>query len=220
MDNLKTVNKVVTSRATKIIMAVMALAISCTVFLSKYEVNSEHTQQAKLTLTASDKTINKNEIFKTAHIYSQEYAQFGQSLIDAVISIESDGDANKVSPKGEIGLMQIRPLKAIEILKKKDMDLFILAKHLNIDTNKKTDYEIVEECLFDPRINVMIGGAYLLDLRDEFNDTRLSLMAYNWGASNIRRKLEDSNYHVENTIISSPIEVLEYANSVIRLSQV
>ena len=78
-----------------------------------------------------------------------------QSLVRAVIQVESAFNPSAVSPKGAIGLMQLMPATA---------------------------REFGVENPFDPHENVRAGVAYLRRLLDRYDDNEeLALAAYNAG---------------------------------------
>jgi soluble lytic murein transglycosylase-like protein len=95
----------------------------------------------------------------------------GDALIDAVIQAESNGDPNAVNPRsGASGLMQIMEATA-----------------------RQPGYGVKPmrwEDRFDPAENRRFGTDYLNAMLDTFGgDTELALMAYNWGAGNVKRWL-------------------------------
>lgn len=78
-----------------------------------------------------------------------------KSLVKAMIHAESDFDANAVSPKGALGLMQLMP-----------------------ETAERYGVRDV----FDPEQNIIGGVHYLHDLLETFdNNVRLAVAAYNAG---------------------------------------
>ncbi len=111
--------------------------------------------------------------------YQQEIAIASESyevdpiLIASVIKSESGFDANAVSSKGAVGLMQLLPTTAE-----------YLAKKMNYG-----DYD-----LYDISDNINLGSYYLSLLIDEFGDERLALCAYNAGPGNVKSWLSDSKY--------------------------
>lgn len=81
-------------------------------------------------------------------------------LLTAIVKTESRFDAKAVSPRGAVGLMQIKP-----VLPEDDPAL-----------------------LLDPALNLERGATYLRSLLDLFGgDLRLALAAYNAGPSAVRR---------------------------------
>ena len=89
-------------------------------------------------------------------------AQYGLDpcLVQALIEVESGGDANAVSPKGAQGLMQIMPGTA--------RDLKLTAP-------------------MDPSANIDAGSRYLREQLKVFGDVRLALAAYNAGPEAVRK---------------------------------
>jgi len=85
-------------------------------------------------------------------------------LIHAVIRAESGYNANAVSPKGAMGLMQLMP---------------DTARRFGVEADKKVS---LEKKLFDPKINVKTGTRYLRLLIDMFpGRLDLALASYNAG---------------------------------------
>ena len=82
------------------------------------------------------------------------------SLIKAVIKAESDFDPNATSHKGARGLMQIMPVNFTPL---------------------------AIEDPFDPAQSIMAGTRHLRDLWDRYQNWRLTLAAYNAGATAVDR---------------------------------
>jgi len=78
--------------------------------------------------------------------------------IDAVITVESDGDPRAVSPRGAMGLMQLMPSTWSEM----------------------RDRLAIGDDPFDPRANILAGSAYLREMLDRFGSPGF-LAAYNAG---------------------------------------
>ena len=91
-----------------------------------------------------------------------------QDWIKAVIKAESGGDANAVSAKGALGLMQLMPDTWAEM---------------------RDRYGIQGDVL-DPAANVMAGSAYLAEMRDRFGYPGL-FAAYNAGPARYEAHLRD-----------------------------
>jgi soluble lytic murein transglycosylase-like protein len=91
-------------------------------------------------------------------------------LLQALIATESGFDANAVSPKGAVGLMQLIPPTAERYGVKADR---------NVPIQKK---------LTDPRTNIRAGSSYLRDLIKMFpGQLELALAAYNAGEGAVQR---------------------------------
>ncbi|RFO95464.1 hypothetical protein DIC66_18415 [Rhodoferax lacus] len=91
-------------------------------------------------------------------------------LLQAVVAVESNFDANAVSRSGAIGLMQIMPATA--------------AGYIGLRGTSQS----LRLQLQDPSINVHAGALYLRDLLDTFSSrVDLALAAYNAGSGNVRK---------------------------------
>lgn len=84
-----------------------------------------------------------------------------ESLVKAMIEVESGGKADAVSPKGAIGLMQIMPGTA---------------KELGIDPK-------------DPAQNVEGGSRYVKQMQKKFGDKKLAIAAYNMGQGALEKAI-------------------------------
>jgi hypothetical protein len=91
-------------------------------------------------------------------------------LLQALIATESGFDAQAVSPKGAMGLMQLMPATA---------------QRYGVAADKRAS---IEQKLFDPRINIAAGARYLRDLIAMFpGQIELALAAYNAGEGAVQR---------------------------------
>lgn len=91
-------------------------------------------------------------------------------LLQAVIAAESGFDASAVSPKGAVGLMQIRPATA---------------QRYGLVADARAS---VEKKLTDPRTNIRLGARHLSALKTQFgDDMALVLAAYNAGEGAVLR---------------------------------
>ena len=110
----------------------------------------------------------------------------GQAFVQAVIRQESAFDPKAISRAGARGLMQLMPGTALRI-----------ARKLNIPYSRA-------RLTHDPKYNVRIGRAYLIQMLEEYNGSPiLALAAYNAGPARINRwlkKLGDPNRSAEHAI--------------------
>ncbi len=91
-------------------------------------------------------------------------------LLQALIATESGFDANAVSPKGAVGLMQLMPPTA---------------QRYGVSGDAKTP---IERKLTDPKTNIKAGSRYLRDLINMFpGKLELALAAYNAGEGAVQR---------------------------------
>lgn len=103
-------------------------------------------------------------------------------LVTALIRQESRFQADAVSHKGAVGLMQIMPATGSWIAEKNNV--------LNFQ----------EQALLDAENNVEMGCWYLKYLLDEFSgDISLALAAYNGGIGNVKKWLQDERYSHNGT---------------------
>jgi soluble lytic murein transglycosylase len=98
-------------------------------------------------------------------------AQFGvePALIASIINAESGFNASAVSPRGAVGLMQILP------------STFEFVKTFEVFAS-----DALGDDLFDPKVNILAGTAYLKYLLTKFGDLKTALFAYNAGEGNTR----------------------------------
>lgn len=121
----------------------------------------------------------KNEIVK----YSAEY-NLETALVASIICNESSFDANCVSNKGAVGLMQLMPTTAIW-----------LCGMMNEEYQK--------EKLYQPEFNIKLGTYYLKYLCDKFQSTDVAVVAYNAGEGNVSAWLKNKEYSKDGKQLSS-----------------
>lgn len=127
---------------------------------------------------------DKNELLTKAMPYLPIIRRAGtkngirQSLILAVIKVESDFNPRAVSPKGAMGLMQLMP-------------------------NTASDLALTNP--FDPRQNINNGTKYLSSCLKMFNTADLALAAYNAGPGLVAKlkkipPFRETQYYVKNVL--------------------
>ncbi|HKK51682.1 MAG TPA: lytic transglycosylase domain-containing protein, partial [Myxococcota bacterium] len=116
-------------------------------------------------LSARHTALPGRERLALAHTIVREARAQGlePDLVIAVIEVESAGYHLAVSRVGAMGLMQLLPSTAREV-----------AGKIGVDWHG-------DDTLFDPRVNVKLGTAYLRELADRYGDVTIALAAYNWG---------------------------------------
>ncbi len=111
--------------------------------------------------------------YKRVKLQMREAAQLHRvdfELLQALIATESGFDANAVSPRGAVGLMQVMPPTA---------------EQYGVLGDAR---QPIEKRLTDPRVNLQAGTRYLRHLLDLFdNRLELALAAYNAGVSAVQR---------------------------------
>ena len=115
-------------------------------------------------------------------------------LLQALVAAESGFDAQAVSPKGAIGLMQLMPATA---------------QRYGVQGDKKTT---LEKKLFDPRINIAAGSRYLRDLIAMFKgDLELAVAAYNAGEGAVQRAGNKiPNYKETQNYVKTVLQLYAY----------
>ncbi len=122
--------------------------------------------------------------------YADEY-QLDKHLVMGVISAESRFDADAVSSKDAVGLMQIKADTAQWCVER-----------LNINADISD--------LSNADVNVHIGCAYLDYLKDLFENEETAVAAYNAGLGNVRKWLENAEYSADGKTLSKiPFEETE-----------
>lgn len=138
--------------------------------------------------------------------YSSEIKEFSSkydvspALVASVINVESSFDANSISNKGAVGLMQIMPTTA---------------NFISYKINYPVEPKIV---LTDISTNLELGIAYLKYLSQKFDDTFTMLCAYNAGEGNVIDWLKDTRYSIDGKKLkTTPYkETNLYAQKVLR----
>lgn len=115
-------------------------------------------------------------------------------LLQALIATESGFDAQAVSPKGAMGLMQLMPATA---------------QRYGVAADKRST---IEKKLFDPRINIAAGSRYLRDLIAMFpGQIDLALAAYNAGEGAVQRAGNKiPNYKETQNYVQTVLQLYAY----------
>ena len=105
--------------------------------------------------------------------YAEQYA-LDPALLQAIIKVESNFNADAVSSKGAIGLMQLMPLTAAA-------------------------FHVLDP--FDPKDNIRAGAALLRGLLDRFGgDLSLALAAYHLGEARVRQAIGGQTVRAEDVM--------------------
>jgi len=124
---------------------------------------------ARVLLELFEKSPNYKVAKAALHDAAQRHG-IDYELLQALTAAESGFDAQAVSPKGAIGLMQLMP---------------DTAQRYGVQGDRKRS---LEAKLYDPRINVAAGSRYLSDLINMFEGSlELALAAYNAGEGAVQR---------------------------------
>lgn len=135
--------------------------------------------------------------YKTAKVALRDAASkhsIDYELLQALIATESGFDAQAVSPKGAMGLMQLMPATA---------------QRYGVAADKRTT---IEKKLFDPRINIAAGSRYLRDLIAMFpGQIELALAAYNAGEGAVQRAGNKiPNYKETQNYVQTVLQLYAY----------
>ncbi|OUM01054.1 lytic transglycosylase domain-containing protein [Variovorax sp. JS1663] len=135
--------------------------------------------------------------YKPAQKALREAAQrhdIDYELLQALVATESGFDAQAVSPKGALGLMQLMPATA---------------QRYGVGPDKRGS---IEKKLFDPSINIGAGARYLRDLIAMFpDDISLALAAYNAGEGAVQRAGNKiPNYRETQNYVKTVLQLYAY----------
>lgn len=115
-------------------------------------------------------------------------------LLQALVAAESGFNAQAVSPKGALGLMQLMPATA---------------ERYGVKADKTST---LEKKLFDPRINIAAGSRYLRYLIGLFRgDLELAVAAYNAGEGAVQRAGNKiPNYKETQNYVKTVLQLYAY----------
>ncbi len=139
----------------------------------------------------------KSSAYRPAKAALQEASKrhgIDYELLQALVATESGFDAQAVSPKGAIGLMQLMPATA---------------QRYGVQADRK---RTLESKLYDPRINIAAGSRYLRDLIAMFEGSlELALAAYNAGEGAVQRAGNKiPNYRETQNYVRTVLQLYAY----------
>jgi soluble lytic murein transglycosylase len=126
--------------------------------------------------------ITDSEAWRVSEVILEESLKrnLDPMLVLAVIEVESRFKYSAISPVGARGIMQIMPATG---------------KFLTDTLGRELGVQPVAyrpESLDDPILNIRMGVYYLHDLRKQFRNLNLALIAYNAGPSELQNRLENN----------------------------
>lgn len=150
--------------------------------------------QASQTLLALFEASPSYKTAKAALRDAADKHSIDYELLQALIATESGFDAQAVSPKGAMGLMQLMPGTA---------------QRYGVSADKRSS---IEKKLFDPRINIAAGSRYLRDLIAMFpGQIELALAAYNAGEGAVQRAGNKiPNYKETQNYVQTVLQLYAY----------
>lgn len=150
--------------------------------------------QASQTLLALFEASPSHKVAKSALRDASRKHDIDYELLQALIATESGFDAQAVSPKGALGLMQVMPATA---------------QRYGVAADKRASIEVK---LFDPRINIATGSRYLRDLIAMFpGQIELALAAYNAGEGAVQRAGNKiPNYRETQDYVQTVLQLYAY----------
>jgi len=126
--------------------------------------------------------ITDSEAWRVSEVILEESLKrnIDPMLVVAVIEVESRFQYSTISPLGARGLMQIMPDTGKGLMDAAGLELGI----------QPIAYR--PESLDDPILNIRMGVYYLDDLRKQFRNLNLALIAYNAGPGELQNRLENN----------------------------
>jgi soluble lytic murein transglycosylase-like protein len=150
--------------------------------------------QASQTLLSMIEASPSYKVAKSALRDASRKHDIDYELLQALIATESGFDAQAISPKGALGLMQVMPATA---------------QRYGVAADKRAS---IETKLFDPRINIATGSRYLRDLIAMFpGRIELALAAYNAGEGAVQRAGNKiPNYRETQDYVQTVLQLYAY----------
>lgn len=126
--------------------------------------------------------ITDSEAWRVSEVILEESLKrnLDPMLVLAVIEVESRFQYSAISPVGARGIMQIMP----------DTGKFLTDTLGRESGIQPAAYR--PESLDDPILNIRMGVYYLHDLKKQFRNLNLTLIAYNAGPSELQNRLENN----------------------------
>ena len=126
-------------------------------------------------LESEGRVVDRDALWEIARIAERVGLQnrLSPSLILSLIHTESGFRRDAISPVGAVGLMQIQPATARQIVDATGVEL---PRGIR---------------LLDPETNIVLGSGYLRMLIDRFGDLRTALAAYHVGPTEIGRRMTE-----------------------------
>lgn len=120
-----------------------------------------------------------------------KFQAVNESLIEAVVQVESSGKWDAVSNKGAVGLMQVIPKFSLRP-GFGAKNVFQVAEEMGVRISGiPRNAQGAKRLLMNPEVNRQYGTQYLKALTRAFDgNIEHALIAYNWGPTNTRRWIE------------------------------
>ncbi len=189
----------------------IALSIVCSALLADTKLLNTATTELSFDST---KVIDK--VLKSSDAYSGDYNSYkstitryakqyslDESLIAAIIKVESNYNKQAISSTKAVGLMQLKLDQAVSDVYK--------------SIYGRNDLPSIEQ-LFEPQLNISIGSAYLSlvsnkyfkDIKNEKTKQYCLIAAYNAGAGTVLRTFHEDKAEAQSIInTKTPEEVLQ-----------
>lgn len=158
----------------KLLLTVIIIAAISYLAITEYVDRSFMFENSKYPLKYT------SEVEKYSRMYDVK-----QEIIYATILCESEFNADAVSHRGAIGLMQMTQ-ETFEWL------------------CTKTGEDCDELDIFDPETNIKYGTFFLSMLYEEFGDAKIAHAAYNAGRGRIKEWLKSSEYYKDGELYYIP----------------
>jgi soluble lytic murein transglycosylase len=116
--------------------------------------------------------VTRTELAQIVHSESRAL-RIDPLYVLAIMKVESGFRADIVSPRGAVGLLQVKPIAARSVMRAEAV----------------RGEAVAAVRLRDPKVNVALGLRYLQQLEKQFPDRPTVLAAYNMGPTRVRQRL-------------------------------